>query len=139
MEAQAVAYRQGEDAHVDAVGEGVLVVVLDRGQREQGRLVLQQHVDRALDRPLGLPDAGRALRGLGRSGRPWRSPGRRRNARLARSGLESVLIPRSSSCCSMCCAGATVTLLRSPPAASASTWSAPLRPAASAESSQRRT
>ena len=57
-EAQLLAQRHREDADVDRVSEGVLVVVPHRGHADHGHFVVEHLVDHQLDRPLHPLEAG---------------------------------------------------------------------------------
>ena len=59
-EADLLAQRHREDADVHRVGEGVLVVVAQRGQADQRGLVVEHLVDDRLHRALDLLHAGGA-------------------------------------------------------------------------------
>ena len=57
--AEAAAKRDRKDANVDRMGERVFVVVADRGQADERRLLVQNLVDDALHHSLDFADVGR--------------------------------------------------------------------------------
>ncbi len=60
--ADPLAQGNGIDGHIDAMVKRVIVVVLDIGQPQEGRLVLHDGVDRVLHEVLGLADVDEFLR-----------------------------------------------------------------------------